>query len=84
VPALAAELRRDLAELQDALAGAFGEAGAPAPAREARTAVAEMGGLSEPLLLGERLAPAGAVEVPDAHLDRAPPPRQADARPEAR
>lgn len=52
VAELSAELRRDLAELQEALAGAFAEGGAADPRREALLAVAVVGGLSEPLLFG--------------------------------
>src|SRR5262249_13119492 len=39
VPELAAELRRDLRELQDAITSAFAEAGVPDPAREAMLAL---------------------------------------------
>ena len=69
-PALAAELRRDLRELQDAITAAFAEAGVPEPAREAMLALAVTSGLAEPLLFGD-----GTVEevvaALDAYLDRA-------------
>jgi TetR/AcrR family transcriptional regulator, transcriptional repressor of bet genes len=71
-PALAAELRDDLAELHEAIAGILEAGGAQHPEREARLAVAVAGGLSEPLLFGdEAFTPADAVAALDAHLDRA-------------
>jgi TetR/AcrR family transcriptional regulator, transcriptional repressor of bet genes len=73
-PELAAELRGDLAELQDAIAAAFAEAGAADPVLEAVMALAMVSGLSEPLLFGDgTLTPRDAVAALDAHLDRALP-----------
>ena len=73
-PALAAELRDDLAELHDAIAGILEVVGALDPEREARLAVAVAGGLSDPLLFaGGAFTPADAVAALDAYLDRAFP-----------
>lgn len=70
-PALADELRDDLAELHEAMAALFALAGASDPEREARLAVAVVGGLSEPLLFGGgEFTPADAVAALDAHLGR--------------
>ena len=70
-PALADELRDDLAELHEAMAALFALAGASDPEREARLAVAVVGGLSDPLLFGGgEFTPADAVAALDAHLDR--------------
>ncbi len=70
VPELAAELRRDLRELQDAIAAAFAEAGVAEPAREAMIALAVTSGLAEPLLFGDG-TPEEVVAALDAYLDRA-------------
>jgi TetR/AcrR family transcriptional regulator, transcriptional repressor of bet genes len=69
VPELAAELRRDLRELQDAITDAFAEAGVPSPEREAMLALAVTSGLAEPLLFGDG-TPEQVVEALDAYLDR--------------
>ena len=56
------------------MAELFGLAGAADPQREARLAVAVVGGLSEPLLFGGGVyTPDDAVAALDAHLDRALP-----------
>ena len=72
VPELAEELRRDLAELQEAIAAAFAEAGVPEPEREAMLALAVTSGLSEPLLFGDGTVDQ-VVAALDAYLDRALP-----------
>jgi AcrR family transcriptional regulator len=69
-PELAEELRRDLRELQDAIAAAFAEAGVPDPAREAMLTIAVTSGLAEPLLFGDATAE-DVVAALDAYLDRA-------------
>ena len=69
-PDLADELRRDLRELQDAIAAAFAEAGVSDPQREAMLALAVTSGLSEPLLFGDG-TPEEVVAALDAYLDRA-------------
>ena len=69
-PELAAELRRDLRELQDAIAAAFAEAGVAEPQREAMIALAVTSGLAEPLLFGDG-TPEEVVAALDAYLDRA-------------
>ncbi len=72
VPELAEELRRDLAELQEAIAAAFAEAGVPEPGREAMLALAVTSGLAEPLLFGDG-TPEQVVAALDGYLDRALP-----------
>jgi len=73
-PDLAEELRDDLAELHDGMTELYRLAGAADPEREARLAVAVVGGLSEPLLFGGGVyTPDDAVAALDAHLDRALP-----------
>ena len=69
-PELAAELRRDLRELQDAIAAAFAEAGVDEPEREAMIALAVTSGLAEPLMWGDG-TPEQVVAALDAYLDRA-------------
>ena len=73
-PALAAELRDDLAELHEAITALCELGGARHAEREARLAVAVVGGLSEPLLFGGgTFTPEDAVAALDAQLDRALP-----------
>jgi TetR/AcrR family transcriptional regulator, transcriptional repressor of bet genes len=69
-PGLAAELRRDALELQEAITDAFAEAGVADPAREAMLAIAVTSGLAEPLLFGTGTAEE-VVAALDAYLDRA-------------
>jgi AcrR family transcriptional regulator len=72
-PDLAAELRADLAELRDGIAGAFAAAGAADPRREALAAIALSDGLGSALLFAgpATITPDEAVAVLDDHLDRA-------------
>ncbi len=70
-PALADELRDDLAELRRIVTGAFAEAGVAHPEREAVTAIALVDGLTEQLLFeAGGFGPDDAVAVLDAHLAR--------------
>jgi AcrR family transcriptional regulator len=69
-PHLAAELRRDALELQEAITDAFAEAGVADPPREAMLAIAVTSGLAEPLLFGTGSAD-DVVAALDAYLDRA-------------
>jgi hypothetical protein len=64
----------DYEDLTGALAELFTLAGAAHPRREAISSVALVGGLCQPLLLGDPACPPGeALAVLAAHLDRALP-----------
>ena len=68
-PALGAELRKDLQELQDIFVDMLGQAGVANAEREAMMLLALNAGLAEPLIYGDGSA-AQVVEALDAYLDR--------------